>query len=125
MADSMALPTWSAQLASSRPFSLSSARPSLLEVMISMRSDSIHRFATLEQVGRDDNTVLGSRGRAEAVLYFLDEQERNLRRRFTSQNPRRDCCRRDAAVVKIPGNSHECARLGLSGCKAHQWQPRA
>src|SRR5690242_1915485 len=122
MADSIALPTWSAQLASNRPLRCNSRRPSEVWELISMRSDSIDRFAATEQFRRDDDAIQSGGGRIESVLHLFDELEWDARRRLAPQHAGRDFSRGDSTVEKVARDGHERAGLGLSGREAHQRQ---
>src|SRR5258705_5217602 len=113
MAVSMALPTWSAQLASRRPLNCNSRRPSRGCWVISMGA-SLHDFAAAEQFRRNDHAHLRGGGGVKSVFYLFDEQKRDARRRLAAQYARRDFRRRDAAVVKIPRDGHERTGLRLA-----------
>src|SRR5260370_4390853 len=125
MADSMALPTWSAQLASNRPLRCNSCRPSEVWELISMRSASIYGFAAAQQFRRDDDAVQGRGGGVETVGQLFDQLERDARRRLAAQDAGRDFSRGHSTVEKIARHGHERAGLCLAGRKAHQRQPRA
>src|SRR6266404_2556402 len=113
MAVSMALPTRSAQLASKRPLSCNSSRPSRACWVISMGA-SIHSFTAAEQFLGNDHAGLRGSGRVEGIFYLFDEHERNARRRLAPQNARRDFRRGGSAVVKIPRDGHKRAGLRLA-----------
>src|SRR5262245_5854073 len=99
MADSMVLATWSAQLASKRPLSFSSSRPSLVCWVISI---SVHRFSPPEQIRRNHHAARFGGGRVENVFQSFEQLKGNTPRRFATQDAGRDFGRGDAAIIKIP-----------------------
>src|SRR6266404_5194372 len=107
MADSMALPRWSAQLASSRPLSCNSSRPSRVWEIISMRSDSVDGFAAEQQFRRNHEAVQSRGGRIEIILHLFDQLERDARRRLAAQYTGRDFARGHTTVEKIARDGHE------------------
>src|SRR6185436_14111711 len=113
MAVSMALPTRSAQLASRRPLSCNSSRPSRGCWEISIRA-SVHSFTADEQFLGNDHANLRGGDRVESVFKLFHEEERNARRRLAAQHARRDFRRGDTAVVEIARDRHERTPLRLA-----------
>src|SRR2546422_2630434 len=109
MADSMALPRWSAQLASSRPLSCNSSRPSRVWEIISMGSDSVDGFATEQQFRRDDDAAQSGGSSIETILHLFDQFERDARPRLAPQHTNRDFAPRHTPPGKNARNGHESA----------------